>query len=366
MTDGPGWAAPGTPSPAGDGSAGPSWGAPLPHDGWGRPDQPAGQPPAPLGAPPQDGPPQGGPPGWHGPSQGGSAGWHQPPPGPQGPWRWGAAAPRPGIIPLRPLALGEILDGTFATIRANPGATIGVTLASAAVVETISTVVAISTENASTGVRALGTLVPLALDLILGLFLSGVLSVVVSEATLGSRIGPIEAVRRVAPRLGGLFALTVIVTAAVALGLVALLVGAVVVGVYLGLATPAYILEGGGVRHALRRSVAIVRGSWWRTLGILVLAMLVALMLSAVLAVVTAVILGSSSEVFGDFLDGDLTVTGHIVQGIGNLLATTISTPIVSGTVVLLYIDLRIRREGLDVTLAEAARARAAGVGTPG
>ncbi len=360
MTDGPGWAAPGTSSPPGDGSAGPSWGAPLPHDGWGRPDQPAGQPPVPV-----DAPPPGGPPGWHGPPQGGPPGRYGPPPGPPGPWRWGAAAPKPGIIPLRPLALGEILDGTFATIRANPGATIGVTVASATVVETISTVVAITTENASTAVSALGIIASFALDLILGLFLSGVLSVVVSEATLGSRIGPTEAVRRVAPRLGGLFALTVIVTVAVALGLVALLVGAVVVGVYLGLATPAYVLEGGGVRQALRRSVAIVRGSWWRSLGILLLSTLVAFMLSAILTAVTVVIL-ESSDVFGDFLNGDLTVAGHIVQGIGELLATTISTPIVSGTVVLLYIDLRIRREGLDVTLAEAARARAAGMGTPG
>ncbi|CAJ59962.1 MULTISPECIES: hypothetical protein [Frankia] len=363
MTDGPGWAAPGTSSPPGGGSAGPSWGEPLPHDGWGHPDQPAGQPPAPVGAPPP-----GGPPGWHGPPQSGPPGRYGPPsgpPGPPGPWRWGAAAPKPGIIPLRPLALGEILDGTFATIRANPGATIGVTVASAAVVETISTVVAITTENASTAVSALGILATFALDLVLGLFLSGVLSVVVSEATLGSRIGPTEAVKRVAPRLGGLFALTVVVTAAVALGLVALLVGAVVVGIYLGLATPAYILEGGGVRHALRRSVTIVRGSWWRCLGILVLSTLVAFMLSAVLTIITAVILGSS-DVFGDFLGGDLTITGHIVQGIGQLLATTISTPIVSGTVVLLYIDLRIRREGLDVTLAQAARARGAGVGMPG
>jgi hypothetical protein len=226
-------------------------------------------------------------------------------------------------------------------------------------------VVAITTEHASTAVSVLGIFASLALDLVLGLFLSGVLSVVVSEATLGSRIGPTEAVRRVAPRLGGLLALTIIVSVAVGLGLVALLVGAVVVGVYLGLATPAYILEGGGVRHALRRSVTIVRGSWWRSLGILVLSTLVAFMLNVLLTVITVVIL-ESSDVFGDFLGGDLTITGHIVQGIGELLATTISTPIVSGTAVLLYIDLRIRREGLDVTLAEAARARAAGVGTPG
>jgi hypothetical protein len=264
------------------------------------------------------------------------------------------------------LALGEILDGTFATIRANPGATIGVTLASAAVAETASTMIAIGTENASTATAALGTVATLALDLVLGLFLSGVLSVVVSEATLGGRIGPTEAVRRVAPRLAGLFGLTAVVVLAVALGLLALLVGAVVVWVYLSLATPAYVLEGGGVRQALRRSVVIVRGSWWRTFGILLLAMVVALMLSAVFAVLTGIVLASAPGLFGDFLAGNLTTSGHIVQGVGNLLATTVSAPIMSGAIVLLYVDLRIRREGLDVTLAEAARARGAGAGMPG
>jgi len=110
--------------------------------------------------------------------------------------------------------------------------------------------------------------------------------------------------------------------------------------------------------------VAIVRGSWWRTFGILLLATVVALLLSAVFALITGVVLASAPGVFGDFLDGDLTTTGHIVEGLGNLLATTVSAPIMSGAVVLLYVDLRIRREGLDVTLAEAARARAA-AGTP-
>ncbi|MCM3887641.1 hypothetical protein, partial [Frankia sp. R82] len=308
----------------------------------------AGDPPPGPGGPPPGGMPPGAP------------------GGPPGPWRWGAAAPRPGIIPLRPLALGEILDGTFATIRANPGATIGVTLASAAVVETVATLIAIGTQDSSGVAQALGTVASLALELVLSLFLSGVLSVVVSEATLGSRIGPTDAVRRIAPRLPGLFALTVAVFVAVALGLVALLVGAIVVWVYLSLATPVYVLEGAGVRHALRRSVAIVRGSWWRTFGILLLAMLVALMLNAVFAIATGIVLASAPGVFGEFLDGDLTTVGHIVQGIGNLVATTVSAPIMAGAVVLLYVDLRIRREGLDVTLAEAARQRAAGAGPRG
>jgi len=352
MAEGPGWAAPGAPPPGGGGNpGGPQWGAPLPSEGWGDGGQ---HPPGSVGlpgSPPPQPPP--GPPGWQGT-----------PPGPPNPWRWGSSAPKPGVIPLRPLALGEILDGTFATVRANPGATIGVTLAAAAVEQTVTTAITIGTEDSSTSTEVVGTLVTVAIGFVLQLFLAGVLSVVVSEATLGGRIGPVDAVRRAMPRLAGLLGLTIVVALAVMLGAVALLVGAVVVIVYLAMATPAYVLEGGGVQQALRRSVAIVRGSWWRTFGILLLATVVALLLGAVFALITGVVLASAPGVFGDFLDGDLTTTGHIVEGLGNLLATTVSAPIMSGAVVLLYVDLRIRREGLDVTLAEAARARAA-AGTP-
>lgn len=357
MADGPGWVSPGTPTPPADPS-GQSWGTPQPSGGWGRPDHPGGPPPGSPGAGSPPGPGAGGP--------GSPGGFPGPPPGPMGSWRWGPAVPKPGVIPLRPLALGEILDGTFATIRTNPGATLGVTLASAAVVETVSAVAAISTENQSGGTWAVGTVFVFGLRFLLGLFLSGVLSVVVSEATLGSRISATDAVRRTAPRLAGLFGVTVIVSLAMLLGLIGLLVGAIVVGVYLALATPAFILEGGTVRQALRRSVTLVKGSWWRTFGILFLSILVAALLAAIFAIIAGVIMASSESTFGNPIDGNLTVAGHIVSALSNLLVTTVSTPIVSGAAVLLYVDLRIRREGLDVVLAEAARERAAGRQVPG
>ena len=38
-------------------------------------------------------------------------------------------APRPGCVPLRPLGLGDILDGSFKVIRRNPKATLGLSAA---------------------------------------------------------------------------------------------------------------------------------------------------------------------------------------------------------------------------------------------
>ena len=36
-----------------------------------------------------------------------------------------AAPPKPGVVPLRPLMFGEIMDGSFQTIRRNPKAMLG-------------------------------------------------------------------------------------------------------------------------------------------------------------------------------------------------------------------------------------------------
>ncbi|WP_235313120.1 hypothetical protein, partial [Staphylococcus aureus] len=49
-------------------------------------------------------------------------GW---PPAPQGHFNGYQAPPKPGIIPLRPLGLGEILDGAFQACRRNPLCTFG-------------------------------------------------------------------------------------------------------------------------------------------------------------------------------------------------------------------------------------------------
>src|SRR5262244_3395884 len=88
-------------------------------------------PPAGDGAPPGSGYGQAGY-GPAGPGQPGtgyppSGGWTAPPP----------QAPKPGVIPLRPIAVGEILDGAFTSIRRNPKATLGI----AAVVLTISGII---------------------------------------------------------------------------------------------------------------------------------------------------------------------------------------------------------------------------------
>ncbi|HLZ38420.1 MAG TPA: hypothetical protein VKP64_11855, partial [Mycobacteriales bacterium] len=88
-----------------------------------------------------------------GPSSGWSAGWSAPAP----PWR---ADAKPGVVPLRPLAVGEILDGAFTMIRREPRLTLGLA-AGVVVVELVVTALVgalLGDVGAAFGVRDLDAL----------------------------------------------------------------------------------------------------------------------------------------------------------------------------------------------------------------
>ena len=167
MNDTPGWASPGSAPSDGHepGTSGPAeptdrpdaanpaqQPGPDPQDPgskWSKEQPPAGQWSAPAGPagpgqappPPPPGPgwgtqPPGGP-GGHGgygppggirrpgaPATAGDSGWGGPPP-----------AAKPGVIPLRPLGVGEILDGAVSTMRTYWRTVLGISLTVAVVTE---------------------------------------------------------------------------------------------------------------------------------------------------------------------------------------------------------------------------------------
>src|SRR4029453_4534562 len=90
-----------------------------------------------------------GQPAWRAPQGGGNNWPGYPPGGPVGGWPAASpggppygqpmyvAPPKPGVIPLRPLQFGEILDGSFQTIRRNAASMFG----SALIVQALGAVV---------------------------------------------------------------------------------------------------------------------------------------------------------------------------------------------------------------------------------
>jgi hypothetical protein len=381
--------------------------------GWGgQPDQPQphGQPPGGYGPPPGGyGPPPGG---YGQPPPYGQPPYGQPPYGQPGYWQ--PPAPAPGGVPLRPLTVGDILSGAFTLIRRNPVATLGL----AAIVQTIYGIVGAfitwqefssahtltslppqptSTQAAHAFGQFFSTYIPyvvlqFGLAFVVQAILTGMVTGALGRALLGNKITIGEAwpIGRVPAVIGVSLLLPLILLAlwipvagvtivlAVAkitgaatvvgvLGFLAALVLTIRIWLRLSLAVPAVVLEGAGPVTALRRSWQLVRGSWWRVFGITLLAGIVVALIGLVLQVpfivVRALVSGGSG--FTPVSSPGTTVAvaapsvlGLVIGAIGSIVAATCTRPISAGVTVLLYTDMRMRREGLDLALNQASQAQ--------
>ncbi|MET8408275.1 hypothetical protein ABZV34_09250 [Streptomyces sp. NPDC005195] len=446
MNDTPGWASPGSaPSdgqePDGSGTAQPperpsdqgGTDHPEPPSKWSKEQPPPGQwsAPSPQGPGPTPPPSPAGP-GWGGgrpPGPGGPAGqgggygaWGGPGRGPGGPTGWGGnwggppPAAKPGVIPLRPLGVGEILDGAVSTMRTYWRTVLGISL-TVAVVTQIAVILlqgfflndnadtdALNDPSATVGElsHALGSAllssgIVLLITLLGTIVATALLTSVTSRAVLGKPVTATEAWRDARPQLLRLFGLTfllpllacaiiavgalpgVIIAFAGASGAGAALavlggLGAAVVALWLmirfSLASPALMLEKQGVLTSMSRSAKLVRGSWWRIFGIQLLATIIANIVASIVvipfAILAAALSGNGISGFLNSGSGSLGWTFLVISGIGSVIGSMLTFPITAGVTVLLYIDQRIRREALDLDLARAAGVQDYGSHAPG
>ena len=109
------------------------------------------------------------------------------------------------------------------------------------------------------------------------------------------------------------------------------------------LSTPALLFEDVGPVRALKRSFGLVKGSWWRVLGILFVGVLLVSLLSGVLQGLLTVIPAE--------LAGGNDVVLAVSAVIAGTVSVTLTTPFTAAIVTLVYFDQRVRREGFDLEL---------------
>jgi hypothetical protein len=266
--------------------------------------------------------------------------------------------PRHGCVPLRPLGVAELLDGSFRAIRRNPMAM----FAPAAVIAVVRVA---ATAGLQLGAYrfldtvALELLTTFVISAVLGTVLSGILAAVVTQDVLGVRITARQALTRLRGRMWALIGLALTVTAVEVLGLVALVVPGIWLWGLWAVAVPALVVERTTVRGALRRSRQLVAGMWWRVWGIRALGYLLAMLLSTIVSV-PFLALASAVTGSGGLLpdpNSSSSATYVLIISVGTVLAATLTEPIRAGIDALLYVDLRMRREGLDIVIQQAARA---------
>jgi hypothetical protein len=300
---------------------------------------------------------------------------------------------KPGIISLRPMSLGDIVDGAVKHIRRNAGTVFSATLVVLAVAAVPAILVAaLSAQGSWYAELGADAVVDrssfFGLLLVFGvgfasLILAGALSYSVGEAALGRRPSLSELWRSVRRRLLPLVGLAALITFGLALPvvlfvlLVALatqgnallaavlisLVGGIVVAAWSAvlltrccLAGAVVVLERRSVFDALSRSWALTRGVFWRTLMRLVVVGLLCVVAFWVvqlpLLIVSSLVTGILS--LSPTLDALFSSLGLAVA---TLLSMTVVVPFAAGAISLLYVDQRMRLEGFDLVLQRAARA---------
>jgi hypothetical protein len=233
---------------------------------------------------------------------------------------------------------------------------------------------AVTSVSGEFGVASVGVAAGLLVDLVLGTVLTGIVAVAIGHGLFGRRETAVSAWQAVRPRIWALFGAALLGNVAVAVAwLVAVglavtvgtavamggqTAGGVLAGIAIGgtgsvlaaifwirwmVALPAVVLENAGPVRGLLRSWRLVRGNWWHVLGITLFTLLI-------IGVVSALI-GLPFELAGTFARGALggSVVAGVVVSIGVIIARAATTSVMACVIVLLYTDLRMRREGMDI-----------------
>ena len=347
-----------------------------------------------------------------------------PPQVPGAPPAW-APPPKPGLIPLRPLSFGTIIGSSFRVMRRNPAPTFGLAVllygfitivylaflgaVLAFSINRISSVIGSSDESAifagTVGLVALSSLVPIALAVVAAGILQGIIALEVSRATLGEKLKIRGLWRLARGRLGALIGYTLLLTLVLVIFLliaagatflafggvgsafannnnaagailgaigITLLIGAVfvVIGAWIGtklsLVPTAILLERLTIRAAIARSWSLTRGHFWRTFGTQLLISVIISTASSVVTTPISFIGGIAAGLVNPNSDSTASVVTTIaltvVIGIITTVVGAVGLVMQSAAYTLIYVDIRMRKEGLDLELMRYVEAKQSGV----
>lgn len=322
-------------------------------------------------------------------------------------------ASRPGIIPLHPLGFGTILGRSFAALRQNPRVLLGFAL----VVQTLAYIVVLAgvlavawasfsrldtlrpgTEEYDTvmaGSIALTAVAGIVLSLAAGalsVIVQGIVVVEVTHAAVAEKLSLGALWRQVKPiawRLIGYSLLVVLAIMALVVLVVAGVIGVAVLAppaaivltilliiaaipltwwlmIKLLLVPAAIIVEHATILQALSRSWTLTRGRFWPALGIILVISVIFATVAQVISIPFSFLSVGLTTIIAPTGDPEpsavigLIVTALLTQAL-TLLLQSVAVVVQATATAIIYIDCRMRREGLDLDLLAYAERRDAG-----
>jgi hypothetical protein len=260
---------------------------------------------------------------------------------------------------LRPLGVGEILDVAITIYRRNARTLLTLVLVVVGPVEVLSALIQASalpdddfiTETTPgtieveddfwVNVAAFGAAG--LLSFLGATIATGACFKAIADGYLGEKAEWKPALGFAARRLHSILWVTFLGALLAVLGLFLLIIPGVYLYVAFAVAVPVLLTEGLKGRKALGRSRRLVKGRWWGTFGVVVLgAILVGIVEGALLGLTAAVTTIDTA---------DPTLGSFLVNTAATVLASLIATPFAAAFVVVLYFDLRVRKEAFDLQL---------------
>ena len=259
---------------------------------------------------------------------------------------------------LRPLGIGEVLDTGIKIYRANAATLIKLVLVVVAPVTALTELVTASAESNDPGTTfdpltgetvtgdnfwtlVAATLVVALLGLVASVLATGACFKAVADAYLGHATDWRRSLGFAARRLGSNVWITFLS------GFLALLAAfaCILPGVWLwfafGVAVPVLLTEGLRGRKAMGRSYRLVRNRWWSVFAALGLSLLLASILEGVLTGLAAAVDVAAPSSLGSY----------VVDFLAQTLASALTTPFTAAVTVVVYFDLRVRKEAFDLEL---------------
>ncbi|MEW6283169.1 MAG: hypothetical protein AB1758_31450 [Candidatus Eremiobacterota bacterium] len=181
-----------------------------------------------------------------------------------------------------------------------------------------------------------------------GSLLVGALTITVSQRYLGQPVSIGAALSRTLRSLLSLIGSQLLVGIWIFLGLLLFIVPGILWAFSLSLVVPAVILEGCAGSNALARSKELVRYQRGKVVGVIVVIGLLVLMLQIAMGATMGVVVAASGGSF----------EGNVWLEIASNLMAYILAPLSSVALVLLYYDLRIRKEGFDLEMLSGEMTR--------
>lgn len=261
------------------------------------------------------------------------------------------------VTELRPLGVGEVLDFAIKVCRPRYLTLVKIVAVVVVPMQILSAIIRTSTLSNNTvatspnGTTHLSTAGWTAIaGSLVGGILVGLASQLASAASLKSLSGAYvdeqatwrESIGYAWSRFGSVILVAFLVAVLSTLALFVF----VIPGVYLWgswvVAVPVLLLEGTRGRKALKRSRELVKGRWWPTFATYLLATLIVTIFSGILGAIFGAIVGVSHS-------GELAQI--LVNSIAGILAGVITTPFIAAVIVVIYFDLRVRKEGFDLAM---------------